>query len=43
MNTPISEADIVERLSSSFIDDDKSAVCLTRRAENGICNKEFDS
>ena len=43
MNTPISEADIVERLSYSFIDDDKSAVCLTRRAENGICNKEFDS
>ncbi len=24
MNTPISEADIVERLSFSFIDDDKS-------------------
>ena len=30
-------------LSLDLNENDKSAVCLTRRAENGICNKEFDS
>ena len=39
----ISDIIDIKVLSFSFIDDDKSAVCLTRRAENGICNKEFDS
>lgn len=30
-------------MMDSLIQSLPEAICLTRRAENGICNKEFDS